>query len=295
MVSFHDFAQAHGLLIRDLRDDGRIHRCPTADKPRSDNGAYMLERDRGWCQNWAQGDAVRWWNDASAKPWTPEEKAQADNRRRQQMRERTERASKAAATARAMLGEAELIVPRAATSWRPGRQAVEAIPAHPYLIAKGFPQESGLVRDGVLLIPMFDAGNYRQPIGLQRIAPDGSKLFLPGQRAKGAIHRLGSNQAREIWLVEGFATGLSVRAALKALYRTASVVVCFSAGNLTHIALMGIGTHVMADNDESGAGEQAAIATDLPYSMPVQRAWDANDVHRNQGIEAVKALVQERI
>lgn len=294
-MSFLQFAAAHGLVIRDLRDDGRIHRCPTEAKPRSDNGAYMLDRGRGWVMDWASGEHVHWWSDEHAKPWTAEEKAQAEQRRRHQVRERAQRAAKAAATARELLKVAQLVTPRAAQAWRPGRQAVEAIAAHPYLTLKGFPQESGLVANGDLLIPMWDSATYRELVGIQRIATDGSKKFLSGQRAKGAIHRFGNGRQRECWLVEGYATGLSVREALKRLYRPADVVVCFSAGNLAHVASTGIGTHVMADNDSSRAGEEAAIESGLPYAMPLEVGTDANDLHIRGGIEAVCELVMRRI
>ena len=75
MVNFHQFAKAQGLLIRDLRDDGRIHRCPTVTKPKSNNGAYMLDHGRGWVMDWQQADKVQWWQDENAKPWTDAEKA----------------------------------------------------------------------------------------------------------------------------------------------------------------------------------------------------------------------------
>jgi len=147
---------------------------------------------------------------------------------------------------------------------------------------------------GDRLIPMFDCGTYRDIVGIQRIATDGSKKFLTGQRAKGAIHRFGNGRQRECWLVEGYATGLTVREALRRLYRPADVVICFSAGNLVHVASTGIGTHVMADNDSSRTGEDAAIETGLPYALPPQIGTDANDVMCDSGIAAVCELLMRR-
>jgi phage/plasmid primase-like uncharacterized protein len=46
---------------------------------------------------------------------------------------------------------------------------------------------------------------------------------------------IGPIRCSERWLVEGYATGLSVRAALRELHREAQVVVCFSAFNLAHV------------------------------------------------------------
>src|SRR3546814_4381777 len=61
-----------------------------------------------------------------------------------------------------------------------------------------------------------------------------------------------------------YATALSIQAALKRLYRRASVVVCFSASNLAHVA-KSLGGRVVADHDESGTGERAARETGLQW------------------------------
>jgi putative DNA primase/helicase len=294
-MDFYSFAEANGLLIRDLVGDGKIHRCPTQAKPRSDNGAYMLNQDRGWIMDWAAGDHVLWWHDERAAPWTEAQKREARKKASAGALEKAKRQRLAGLQAIRLIGDATLLIPCAGRAWRPGRPAVEAIPAHPYLVRKGFPMELGFVDGEDLLIPMFDAQEYGQPIGLQRINPAGEKKFLPGMRAKGAVHRFGTGRARETWLCEGYATALSVRAALKALYREADVIACFSAGNMTHVASLGIGTHCMADHDKSGAGEDAAQATGLPYAMPGTLGFDANDVHCADGLGAVVALVARRI
>jgi putative DNA primase/helicase len=88
---------------------------------------------------------------------------------------------------------------------------------------------------------------------------------------------------------------LSLREAFRRLYRDADVMACFSAGNIEHVASLGIGTHVMADHDESGRGEEAAIRTGLPYAMPSRVGDDANDLHREAGIDAVIELVGRRM
>jgi putative DNA primase/helicase len=97
---------------------------------------------------------------------------------------------------------------------------------------------------------------------VQRISADGTKLFLPGGKAKGSVFFIGPLLAQERWLVEGYATGLSVRAALRELHREAQVVVCFSAGNLAHVGRLvkelRPKAFVFADNDKSGAGAKAA-------------------------------------
>ena len=153
---------------------------------------------------------------------------------------------------------------------------------HPYLAAKGFPLAKGLVSStGLLLVPMwgFKTGEMQT---LQTIFPDGEKKFLPGGRAGGAVFRIGRGGQR--WWCEGLATGLSIQAALRTLYRQDEVVVCFSAGNLKLIAKWG---NVIADNDASGVGEKAARDTGLRYWMPPDVGTDANDYAQRLGARAL--------
>ena len=289
-MSFATACMSYGLIIHDLRSDGKIHRVPTETHPRSDNGAYMFDGRGGWMMDWSRGDAVQWWREAGAKPYTDAEKAEWLRKRRADDAEKARRAHQAALRAAQMLSEASVVAPRAGKPWRAGRAAVPEVLAHPYLVAKGLTAETSLVLDGRLLVPMFLAGRYREPVGLQVIGADGETKFLPGQVAKGAVHRIG-NGHRDCWLVEGYATGLSLRAALARIYSQADVVVCFSAGNLVEVAKRGIGSRVMADHDESGTGERAARDTGLPWVMPGAVGMDANDLHRIDGIESLVALV----
>ena len=132
---------------------------------------------------------------------------------------------------------------------------------------------------------------------MQRISADGQKLFLPGGKAKGSVCYIGPFLARERWLVEGYATGLSVRQALRELHRDAQVVVCFSASNLTHVGRLAkplsIPAFVFADHDESDAGEKAAIDSGLPWVMAPDMGMDANDWARQYGIRSLVKLIRE--
>ena len=67
---------------------------------------------------------------------------------------------------------------------------------------------------------------------------------------------------------------------------------CFSASNMVHVA-KDHGHFVMADNDASKTGEQAAIDTGLPWVMPEQVGMDWNDVHATQGIFSVFAALKK--
>ena len=162
------------------------------------------------------------------------------------------------------------------------------IDTHPYLARKGFPEHRMFVRDGVLLVPMRPVEDYAKIASIQTIQADGSKKFLRGGRARGCVYHIGNGT--DLWWCEGLATGLSVAQALKRLYRRSRVTVCFSAGNLSKVARRGL---VIADHDaRSGAGEDAAKRTGLPYWLPPEPG-DANDLHLARGIAALSDELSE--
>lgn len=277
MTTFTAFALTHGVEIGDLYAGDRIRRCPTTAHPRSRNGAYWFDGQRGWVMNWEHGDTVQWWNDPQARPWTEADKAAWAEKRRIAQAERQRAQHRAAALA------AELVA--------------QAAPAeHGYLRAKGFAEVKGLTLDdgATLLIPMRDLATNAL-IGAQRIRlVDNAweKRYLHGQRTTGAVFVLGQRKASETWLIEGFATGLSVERALRQLHIPASVMVTFSAHNLQHCAAHTAGRRfVFADNDVSETGQKAAIATGLPWVMSPETGEDANDLHMRAGLLAVCKLV----
>ena len=176
---------------------------------------------------------------------------------------------------------------------------VEAVfSTHPYLANKGFPDHQGLVTQqdyycsgldvplvekGSLIVPMRDAKTDAL-FSFQEIKVDGVKKNLAGGRVKNAVHRLERGLTR--WYCEGYATGLSIQAALRHLYRRDEVVVCFSDHNMSEVAKGG-GGYVVADHDESGAGQAAAFKADLPHWMPPDIGTDANDFHQRHGVKAL--------
>lgn len=275
MSDFISFAAAHGLII-DRLVEGRWARVKTTDKPKHRNGAYKFLGDIAFLQNHATMEKV--------VSWRPDGKVEqvdrAAIRRMQAENMRLEREHQAAARTKAE----DMI--RAAQ-----------IGPHQYLIDKGFPTEAGLVLDGELLIPMREFTLYRQINSVQRIAADGSKLFLAGGKAKGSVFFIGPMVPRERWLVEGYATGLSVRAALRELHREAQVVCCFSASNLGHVGrlvkALSVPAFCMADHDASGAGAHAAHETGIPWVMPPVCGEDANDLHMRAGVRALTNLIRD--
>jgi putative DNA primase/helicase len=274
-LTFLAHAAAHGLVIHDLIADGRWHRCPTEDKPRKKNGAYVWDGERGCVINFAtmtHGASFRPDGKVERVDRDAIRKIQAENARLERTRQ-----AEARALAESMMKQA-------------------AFDQHPYLTAKGFPNEKGLVLNGELLIPMREFTDYKTVNSIQRIAPDGTKLFLPGGKAKGSVYIIGPMVPRERWLVEGYATGLSVVAALRLMYCEAQIVVCFSAGNLSHVgrlvAKLKPQSYVFADNDTSRAGAKAAEETGLPWCEPMFEGMDANDCHMQHGIRSLVGLIQ---
>lgn len=154
---------------------------------------------------------------------------------------------------------------------------------HAYLDSKGFGEIDGLVwrptqENNLLCIPMSVGGNL---VGVQMIDIHGAKKFLSGQVTSQAEYCFdaGGLNASD-WWVEGFASGLSLRACLHALKLRYRIHVCFSAGNLQRMAH---GGYVVADNDASGTGQKAAQATQLPYWAPATTGEDINDVWKREG------------
>src|SRR5690606_22468270 len=119
-----------------------------------------------------------------------------------------------------------------------------------YLTAKGFPDELGLVHEAPqrefpggwlgeamakampegegpwLIVP----GRVGKAITtVQFIGTDGAKKNLLRGRMDGAAHRIATGA--ETWVCEGIATALTIRAALRLLGRSATVLSAFAASN----------------------------------------------------------------
>lgn len=238
----------------------------------------------GWCRLIAPTLAIYGdWSSNFSAVWKDESHRDDDETRRllADAREREQRfAAMQREQQRKACGEAE-------------RMIQSAVPSHhPYLTRKGFPEAVGLVKAEKLLVPMWDVNSYRRLLSFQEISADGEKRFLAGSRTKGAVYRIGTAYARRTALCEGYATGLTIDAALSRLNASRSVVVCFSAMNLVAVAPQFPGAVVCADNDESKTGEEAAQKTGLPWCMPPQVGTDFNDLHQQRGLTAVIDVIR---
>jgi putative DNA primase/helicase len=154
---------------------------------------------------------------------------------------------------------------------------------HPYLAKKGFADEQTNVwkhEDQLLMVIPMRVGH--RLVGCQIIDESGDKKFLAGQRTSEATFTM-DNKGAHI-LVEGMATGLSVKAAMKALKRRYTLHICFSAGNLKKVAATLPKGFIVADCDASGTGERVAREIGWPYWMPDTVGEDFNDFHQRVGL-----------
>ena len=163
------------------------------------------------------------------------------------------------------------------------RMASEDYRARLYRTSDGQWHEVAAVREGDLLVPMYDRSGQLQ--NLQRIDADGTKRFLLGGATGGARFIIPGSSGRVV-LAEGYATGATWHESTND-----EVIVCFSAGNLEKVAASTHADLVVADNDKSGAGEKAARATGLPYTLPPQVGADWNDYACEHGIDALRVAI----
>ena len=198
--------------------------------------------------------------------------------------------------------------------------------SHPYFASKGLEYQEetngyahrstgyrGLVLNGMLLLPMI---NDRAVVrAIQTIDADGVKKFQPYKcSTSGLVHSLGG-RGKDLWFVEGYATGLSVYEALLRLYRDRDrVLVAFSAHNMSKLA-KDRNCFVIADHDSwhcgdsmcrhkwdaplgekacpacgsiritPPAGQKAAEGTGRPWWMSPDLGFDANDHMVKYGID----------
>ena len=261
-MKFLDFCKLHGILIDMEPPIGVWKRYRTEDKPMHRNGAVKFMGTHAFVQNHATETEISVWHSDGDSSIDPNKARQAVEGARRDIQEKQAQAAKRAA---AMLHQSQIAY-------------------HPYLKSKGFEEEQGYVfkheTDGLLLsIPMRVGYSL---VGCQIINEEGGKRFLFGQRTSEATFTF-DNKGQNI-LCEGYATALSIRAAMKALKRRYTLHVCFSAGNMKKVAATLQDGCVVADNDASRTGQNTAEQIGWPYWMPDTVGMDANDVHQRDGL-----------
>ena len=192
---------------------------------------------------------------------------------------------------------------------------------HAYLDKKGFPDEPGLVCDdpreffpatrfGEALANSLPEGNGPfliipgriggKLVTVQFITPEGTKKNILKGQMGGAFHRIATG--RDTWVCEGIGTALTVRAALRVLGASVTVLSAFSASNVGKVAEAIAGARIAADHDKPvktlesrGAGEFYARRSGRKWTMPPQLGDDFNDMHRREGLRAVALHLREAL
>lgn len=255
MSDFRTFVEAHGIIAPPVIIPGKWHRCSTVSHPRKRNASIKLAADEqvGWAHDFAVDAEPIMWRDGGA-PGKP--RPLIDQARLHQLE----------AERRAALKRATLEARAVYEASKPLRGS------HPYLAAKNLTMAGceGLRVDakGWLVVPMFYHGRV---LSVQRISPDGDKLYHPGATTKLASLVLERRRASVTVLCEGLATGLTLFNAIP----DSRVVVCFTAHNLAPIArtLERVGMAVVcADNDHETAA----------------RFLERTGVAKNPGLEAAQ-------
>ena len=165
---------------------------------------------------------------------------------------------------------------------------------HAYVVRKGI-QPFGVhqSRDGVLVIPVYDARNGKLS-SVQTIDADGEKRFLPGGRmAYGCspLRHTAESFKRALEQRIGAAEGWATAATLASVLGPSVAMVCaFSAGNLLSVATAwrqhypNAEITLYGDHDSSGVGQNAArtaaIAVRGFVAIPPAIGMDWNDYAR---------------
>ena len=318
---FRDAMTAAGIPFNGTinPDAGKVSRFTVeGDRPRSMTGWYVLYTDgipAGEFGCWKRGLQSTWCA-VSPNEITPAEREAIEKRRKA-----NEAARKAA--------EAEVhkeAADAAQIMWEASEPATE----HPYLTRKGI-QAHGLrtvtwrrdvgdrevVVENALLVPIRDG---KKVVSLQAIFPSRDnplgrdKDFLPGGKKRGCFFAIGKPEAGDespnVYICEGFATGASIHEATGE-----PVIVAFDAGNLRPVAerIRGRYPHgritIAADNDRWTVqpvenpgvhyGKMAAKEVGAALAVPdfndlSTKPTDFNDLHAEQGLEAVLAQLQPK-
>jgi putative DNA primase/helicase len=236
MSDFRAFLETLGLVPPPvIVPDGKWRRCRTVDKPRKKNGSYAIDGRGGAALNWATMTEPALWRPHGES--VPDFDPDALNQARREQRRKLHTATLAA---RAYYESLEPL--------RDGHPYLEAhnldmsgcyglrrdvdgrawdAAMNAYLVAEGRdPLRRHPVPDGGwIVVPAFCGSTL---MTVQRIAPDGGKLFYPGASPRGACYVIDRHMPAINVLCEGLATGLAIFAS----FSLVRVYVAFSTGNL---------------------------------------------------------------
>ena len=272
----------HGLEPGDIIWDGRKHRFPGAGKKRGTAAWYFAYPDRRGAHfgDFSSGVKVHWKLHRDT-PFSDREKKLFAKQKAERERELAKKREIALENVRKVWAAAEHPDPE-----KP----------HPYLSDKGIKKPPSLLRistptsivnvstktkreekipAGLLLVPMYRGAKL---VNLQRIHPNGRKLFFPGADPVAARHSIGVTQDTDwslCYVCEGWATGYAIN-----LLTNRPVIVAFTANNLRAVATAIRNRfdpgdmRLAADNDRWTKISQGEKGDDL-WNVGVQYAREA--------------------
>lgn len=272
--------------------DDKIHRFASNGKKNGDECWYIFHA------NGLPAGAFGDWSSGSSETW------HADDGRELTAKEKSEH--KAIIAAARKLAEAENAKRKAEAAAKAAEIWKRAAPApddHVYLLKKKITAHGARVRNGELIIPMYDGAKLHS---LQFIKATGEKRFLAGGRVGDCYFVIENLPTKAMCICEGFATGASI-----AVATGYSVTVAFSAGNLLSVAktmrrqFPDLKIILCADDDHRTEGNpgiakatEAARAIGGFLTMPdfganrPEGATDFNDMAAHCGKDAVEGAIR---
>jgi len=279
-----------GAQLFDVVADGSIHRFATSDKNGDKAGWYSLH-DHGEFMAGTFGD----WRTSEVQTWCSFDDQDMKPKQRKAMVERIEEAQRL--RAKIQQEEREVAKLEACRIWS---KAEDPSDNHPYLIKKKVHpagiRQAKVFGEDCLLVPLYDGDTMTS---LQTIKPNGEKRFLSGGEVSGCYCLIGEVK-RKIYIVEGWATGATVREVTGE-----AVAVAFNAGNLKKVAVKLAKAHpsvlftVCADNDHGTEGNPGLtkgreaselINGKLVYPQDIE-GTDFNDMAMEKGLDAVRNII----
>ena len=290
--AFRAYMEAIGVTPPEhVTPDGAIHRFHMADERRDRKSGWYVYHSNGTYSHGAFGD----WRAGETHHWTainPTDMHPVQRKYFELERKRLDRVRKA---------EQERRHAQAAKrAWKVWEHAREANIDHEYLLDKGVRPHGIRKTNGQLVIPMLDAKGRMH--GLQYIAKNGEKRFLPGSAKRGHFYPLRNPTLDVVIVAEGFATAATLYEAT-----TIPTVCAFDAGNLEPVA-RAIDVFyrppriiIAGDNDRATTGNpgrtaaiKAAKAVGGRYVLPDMgdKSCDFNDLGEEQGLQAVRQAIE---
>ena len=278
--------------------DGQFNRFSSEGRPSDKSGWYVLSD----LSDGVIAGAFGCWRSIDKVKWSSVKMSTLSKEKQRQVKKTIRDAIQKAERERKVLQEKAS--KEAESLWEKAKPADQA---HPYLSKKKvspFDLKQNM-RDGkdVLLVPLRDLDGKLW--SMQRIYPDGNKLFLKDGRTSGLMHTLGEPTPTRI-IAEGFSTGASIHEATGHC-----VHIAFNCHNLKSVAESIRKAHpdtdliIAADDDWKTEGNpgmtkatEAAMSYGAKLAIPSwlenqrnEKETDFNDLALSHGSAQVKTCI----